>query len=181
MGELRRSAGFLAAVADSSVKGLLWPEGCLALIVGVGGGAGLLATTAVTDRVVVAGDLLPLVAALLGVVFAAFALLITLLSDDYLRLLDKATDGVLAFMRPFVMAIGFQIVAIVSAVAYRAAAEHLPSKVEVGLFLWTLTVGSYALLDVLALARTVTMHGITRARQLSGEDRRKDKVRQFPS
>ena len=58
--------------------------------------------------------------ALLGLVFAAFSLLIALFSDDYIRLLSKAEDGVEAFLRPSTIAIGLQVTAIVAAIGYRA-------------------------------------------------------------
>lgn len=139
------------------------------VVLGVGGGTFLLANTRVPQRVAITGDFLVIVAPLLGVVFAAFALVIALFSDEYLELLSEGQDGVVTFLRPFMVAIGLQVGALVATIVYRAGAESIApvgdwgSKVEVGAFLVTSTLVFTALLDVLALAKNVMLHGMTRA------------------
>lgn len=72
-----------------------------AIVIGIGGGVALLARTTVGNRTSIAGDVLIVIGPLLGVVFGAFALVIALFSDSYLRLLNEVEDGVAAFLRPF--------------------------------------------------------------------------------
>jgi len=115
---------------------------------------------------VLVGDTLNALGILLGVVFAAFALLIALLSDDYLRLLDKASDGVLAFIRPFMIAVGCQATTLILALTYRTIALDVDSRVEVGLFLAWAFLFTFAVADVVALARNIAMHAVLRAQQL---------------
>lgn len=162
----RRHAGFLAALGHSRLASLAWPEGVIALVFGLGGGIALLGPTSVDERLSLVGDGLNLLGVLLGVVFAAFALLIALFSDDYVRALDKVEGGVISFMRPFMLALGLQVTTVLLTLAYRAGAAHLPSKGEVGLFLCWAFLLTYVIADVVALGRTVTMHGLARARQL---------------
>lgn len=141
-----------------------------AVVVGVGGGTLLLANTQVPDRVAIAGDFIALIAPLLGVVFAAFALVIALFSDEYLELLEDTGEGVVAFLRPFLVAIGLQVGTLLLTFIYRSGAAALAvadtwgSKAEVGLFLAMTALVVMALLDVLALAKNVMLHGLLRAK-----------------
>ena len=159
MGHLRSEIGFVGSIRRSTVGQLLWPEGTIALLLGLVGGSYLLSVLTVAERKGVVGDLLALTAALVGVVFAAFALPVALFSDTYVRLLSQAEGGVIAFFRPFMIAIGVLVTTILLAISYRAVATEVPSKVEVGAFLAVAVLGVYSLVDVIALARTVTMHG----------------------
>ena len=140
------------------------------LLIGIPGGVALLASTEAGRRVSIAGDFLVLTAPLLGVVFAAFALVIALFSDDYLVLLEESEEGTTGFLRPFLVAIGLQVGALLTVLTYRAGSAALVSagvwgsRIEVGLFLVMVTLVAMALLDVLALAQNVMLHGLARAR-----------------
>jgi hypothetical protein len=140
------------------------------LIIGLGGGIALLSQVGVAERVAIAADFLSVVGPLLGVVFAAFALVIALFSDEYIRVLSENSEGIAAFLRPFLVAIGVQVGTILLAVAYRAAASSVPSKVEVTIWLAVCFLFVFALLDVVALGRNVLLHGVTRAKEVEVRD-----------
>ena len=135
-------------------------------VIGVGGGSLLVAWSTKRELSAVVGDGLALTGLLLGLVFAAFSLLIALFSDDYIRLLSKAEDGVEAFLRPLLIAIGLQVTAIVVAIGYRAANPHMTYVVAAALFLVWAFLFSFVLVDIVALARNVTLDGLT-ARDLA--------------
>lgn len=160
----RREVSLARSLAKTDFGALAWPEGTVAAIVGIGGAIGILSSTDRAARIAVVGDSLSILGVLLGVVFAAFALLIALMSDEYVRLLDKASDGVVAFMRPFMVAIGVQVTTIFLAIGYRATALDLDSKVEVLAFVVWAFLFTFAVSDVIALTRTIMLHGLTRAR-----------------
>lgn len=145
-------------------------EGSAALILGIGAALALLSTTDAPDRVEVAGDHLVIAAPLLGIVFAAAALVIALFNDEYWRVLNANPDGVAGFLRPFMLAIGAQVGTVLLAVAYRAGAEHLDSRVEVGAFVVLSVLFVFATLDVVALGRTILRHGHTRAKAVEVRD-----------
>jgi MFS family permease len=93
--------------------------------------------------------------ALLGIVFAAFALVIALMSDEDLRWLDDTESGVLGFLNPFMVSVGLQVGALIGSVLYRSIADHLPHTVEKWLFGAISVLFFTAALDVVALARSV--------------------------
>jgi hypothetical protein len=162
---MEQKFGFWRSLRQLSGEDILSPELLLALLIGIGGGVGLLTQTAASDRHGLASDFLIVIGPLLGVVFAAFALVIALLSDSYLVALSENKDGVAAFFRPFLVAIGIQVWALLLTIIYRAGMAYLPSKVEVGLFLVVCFFFVFALLDVIALARNVFAHGVTRGEE----------------
>ncbi len=166
----RRKIGFWRSLRKLSGEDIFGPEFLGSLLIGVGGGTALLSYTVTSDRVSIAVDFLYVVAPLLGVVFAAFALVIALFSDDYIRALSQNRDGVIAFLRPFLVTIGVQVGTILIAVAYRASATIIPSKVEVGAWLLLGFLFVFALLDVVALSRAVILHGLTRADEIEVRD-----------
>lgn len=167
---MKHEVGFWRSLRRLSGEDIFGPELLGAVIIGIGGGVALLANTSVSDRLNIAADFLIVIGPLLGVVFAAFALVIALFSDSYLRLLNESAGGVEGFLRPFIVAIGVQVGAVLAAVAYRAAGDWLPSKVEVGAFLVLCFLFVFALLDVVALGRGVLAHGITRGRDVRVRD-----------
>jgi hypothetical protein len=170
MASTRSSVGFLAAIGQSKVSQLIWPEGTLALVLGVGGGSLLVAWSSKKELAGVVGDGLALTGLLLGLVFAAFSLLIALFSDEYIRLLNKTDGGVAAFLRPYMIAIGLQVTTIFVAIGYRAAYPHMTYPVAAAIFLVWAFLFSYVLVDVVALARNVTLHGLYRARLAMASD-----------
>jgi small-conductance mechanosensitive channel len=132
-------------------------------VIGTGGSLALARQATVTDRIGIAGDFLTLISALLGVVLAAFALVVAFLSDSYTLQLQKNPKGVRAFFAPFMINVGVDVGLVVGSVAYRAAALHLPGKIEKAFFVVIATLFVYAALNITALARAVMAHGVTRA------------------
>jgi len=164
MGSLRREVGFWSAVGRMRFQALVSPEIGGGILIGVAGSVYMLRVAPLTDRVAMVGDFLPLVAALLGIVFAALALVVALLSDEYLKYLDDDGPGVLTFLSPFMFAIGVQVAVLLGSVVYRAGAEHMSPGAESWFFGGLTTMFVIAALDVVALARSVMMHGLARAR-----------------
>jgi hypothetical protein len=170
MAKLRRRFGFWGAVGRLQLSDLVAPEILFGLALGGSGAWLLVSRTTVTERVGSAGDYLALVAALLGVVFAGFALVISLMSDRYLRLLGPPDDGVVNFLSPFILATGLQVGTILGTVAYRAGAPYLPPKLEPWAFGAISVLFAISVLDVVALARSLMMHGVARAKDLEVHD-----------
>ncbi len=123
-----------------------------------------------TGRQGVAGDYLVITGALLGIVFAGFALVIALMSDDYLRWLEDVESGVIGFLSPFMVSVGLQVATLIGAVLYSATADHMPGTAEKWFFGVISVLFFTAALDVVALARSVLMHGVARARGLKVRD-----------
>ena len=163
MAELRRRLGFWRALGHLHLRDLAAPEFAFGFLIG-GGGAWYLAT--VTDtarRVEITSDFLSLSATLVGLVFAGFALVISLMSDRYLNLLRSTKGGVVDFLNPFMIATGLQVATVLSVVVYRAVAFLLPGHVEPWIFGALCVLFFVSVLNVVALARSVMMHGVARA------------------
>jgi hypothetical protein len=169
--KLRRELGFWRALGSLRLGELLAsPEVLWALLLGAGGATGLLFFTHVAERRGMAGDFLLLLGPLVGVVLAGLALVIALMSDSYLRLLSENKDGVLVFVRPFIIAIGVQIGALLGAVIYRIVAVHLPHRVEEVAFVVLCFLFVAAVLEVVALTRNLFGHAILRAAQTATDE-----------
>lgn len=169
--KLRGELGFWPALGSMKLGELIAsPEVIWALLLGAGGSTGLLFFTTLDERTSVAGDFLLLLGPLVGVVLAGLALVIALMTDSYLRLLSDGRDGVLGFVRPFVIAIGVQIGALLGAVIYRIVAAHLPHRVEQVAFVILCYLFVAAVLEVVALTRNLFGHAVLRAAQVSTED-----------
>jgi len=177
MTNLRRQYGFWAAVSHLNLGDLRSPEFSFGALLGAGGAITLHYVTDVEGRIRVAADYLTLSSALLGVVFAGFALVIALLSDSYLRFLNLTKSGVAGFLRPFILATGLQVSAVLGSIIYRAAADLVPGRVESWLFGILSVLFCIALLDIVALARSVMLHGIARARSAEIPDIQEHRTR----
>ena len=164
MAELRRQVGFVPALVKVGARSLLWPEGFWALVVGGAGGVVLTRCSTLKVRLDVAADGLVVLAPLLGVVLAALTLVIVISSDEYTRFLGKASEGILGFYRPFIIAIGLEIWTILTIIGYRAVAQELPSIWERLVFCAMCILIVFTLLDILAIARNVLMHALTRSK-----------------
>ncbi len=162
--------GFWRSLRRLRGEDILSIELLVALVLGVGGGLAVLAETSLQHRLSVAGDFLIVIGPLLGVVVAAFALVVSLLSDTYIRALNENPDGVSAFLRPFLVAIGIQVAALLLAVGYRASASQLSASLESTVFVVLSFLFTYAVADVVALARGILAHGVTRAKEVSVSD-----------
>src|SRR5271165_5823356 len=126
MSSLRRQFGFWRSLGRMQLSDLLAPEVIFGVLIGVGLAVTLDRAGSRAARAAVAGDYLAIAGALLGIVFAAFALVIALMSDEYLRWLDDTESGVLGFLSPFMVSVGLQVGALIGSVLYRSIADHLP-------------------------------------------------------
>jgi hypothetical protein len=138
-------------------------EALAALVIGIGGGVLIAKFANVDQRVAAAGDFQALAGALAGVVFAGFALVVGLLSDRYVLWLQKSGDGLPGFLGPFVVGVGLQITSLLLSIAYRVVGKAIPSPWEAVTFAVVMAIFVYAALDVVALARTVFAHAVTKA------------------
>ena len=162
------SVGFWSSVGSLPPKTYAL-EVLVALGIGLPGACYVLANTVARDRQEIAYDYLFVAAPLLGLVFAAFVLVVSLFSDSYVRAL-AGESGIVSFLRPFVVAIGLQLATVLLCVAYRSVATVAPSKVEVGMYVACTLLFLFAIFDVLAVTRTVAKHGLTRALAIEVDD-----------
>lgn len=162
----KRDFGFWRLVGSMRLRSFFWPEGIPAIVVGLLAAYCLNRWATPEARLSLAGDYLVLASVLVGVVFATMALVVSLLSDSYLIFLSQGNEGFLPFMAPFVAGIGVQLLAIGGSLAYRVAGPLKPSC-EQWLFAILTVLLSYALFDVVSLAKTVVAHAVTRAQYLA--------------
>jgi hypothetical protein len=164
---LRRPVGIWRAVialGDYPLKQALWPEATFALILGGGGSALIVRATNVAGRVGVMGDVMALAGGLLVVVFAALAIVVSLPSTSYLRMLGETEDGGMRrFLDPFLVAVGTQILLLLLGFAYILLASTVRLWVEHVGFYSIATLLVFGLLDVAGLARQLVRHGVLRA------------------
>jgi hypothetical protein len=170
MGRLRREFGFWGSLGRMHLSDLKTAEVVCGLLIGAGLGAALDNVATRSARIAVAGDYLTLAGALLGIVFAGFALVIALMSDDYVRWLQETDSGVVGFLSPFMISVGLQMSTLIGAVVYRAIADQLPRTAELWFFGVISVLFFTAALDIIALARSVLLHGVARARGLQVRD-----------
>jgi len=170
MARLRREFGFWGSLGRMHLSDLATTEAIAGLLIGAGLAAALDNVSTLSARLAVAGDYLPIAGALLGIVFAGFALVIALMSDDYIRWLEETDSGVTGFLSPFMVSVGLLVTTLVGTVVYRAIAVQLPRTVELWLFGVVSVLFFTAALDIVALARSVMFHGVARARGLKLRD-----------
>ncbi|MDZ8202080.1 hypothetical protein RZO50_11185 [Microbacterium sp. SSW1-59] len=175
MGEVRSEVGFWRAVGRLRLSDVFSVETAASFVLGIGLAVGLFALGTPRDRIEVASLYVGVAAALVAIVFAGVALVTSLLSDSYLRLLQASDSGVLGFLRPFMIAVGVQVATLLGAVGFAATAEFLPPGLEPWFFgvLSVLFVASC--LEVVVLMRSVFMHALLRtkfAQTLENERRR---------
>lgn len=164
MGRERRLVGFWASLRHVGWRGLWTWEFAGGAVVAILGGGSLLPVTNAASRHDIAGDYLSLTSALLGVVFAALALVAALMTDSYLAMLAQTSGGVLAFLRPFMVVIGVQVGAVLGVVGYRAFGERLVNEAEIAWFVGVTILFTVSTLEVVALTRSVLLHGVARAK-----------------
>lgn len=164
MGEVRNEVGFWRAVGRLRLSDVFSMETIASVVLGASLAFGLFAMGTLRDRVEIAGLYVGVAGALVAIVFAGVALVTSLLSDSYLRLLQASDSGVLGFLRPFMLAVGVQIATVLGAVGYAAMARFIPEAWEPWVFgvLSILFVASC--LEVVVLMRSVFMHALLRTR-----------------
>lgn len=163
MGKLRRKVGFWGSLGRLHLSDLFSVEYVIAAALGLTATLLLVHLVKVDVRVGIAGDFLSISAALLGVVVAAMALVVALMSDAYLRLLATNESGVLAFLSPFIVAIGIQLSTVMGSVGYRAFATLMTPKLEHWVFGVLCTLFLVSCFEVIALARNILMHAMLRS------------------
>lgn len=161
----KRDFGLWRMLGSMRVRSYFWPEGVWAIGVGIVASYCLVRFSSAGARLGLAGDYLILASVLVGVVFATMALVVSLLSDSYLLFLSQSSEGFLPFMAPFMAGVAVQILAIGCALVYRVAAPLNP-RCEPWMFTVVTVVFTYALFDVISLAKTVVAHAVTRAQYL---------------
>jgi hypothetical protein len=156
----------VAGLLNHKAKHLLWPEGVPSIAIGAGGAVAILHATSVHDRVASMSDLVQLSVALLAIVFTALAIVVALPSGRYLRALEgdrQHGTGMKAFLDPFLVAVGTQIVVLLFVIGFKLVGTSLDRTVEHVAFYILGFLVVYGLLDVAALARSLVRHGIYRA------------------
>jgi hypothetical protein len=162
-GDLPRKIGVWRALGELKLKDV-WLQAVFALVVGAGGAALMISDTTPIQRGSMVGNVLVLAGALLAVVFASLALVVSLPSASYLRMLrDTPGGGTLRFLDPFLIAVGNQIAIILLAVAYQLAAASIPKWIEHAAFGLLGFLFLFGVCDIAALARQLVRHGILRA------------------
>lgn len=162
--DLRRPVGIWRALGEFKLREAVWPEGLLAALLGGGGAALIVSATPVAERVGAAGDVLALAGAFLGVVFTSLAIVVSLPSTSYLRMLGQTPDGGMRrFLDPFLVAVGTQILIVLTAVAYRRLAGDVAPWIEHVAFYALGFFFVFGVLDIASLARSLVRHGVLRA------------------
>lgn len=164
MASLRRQVGFWSSLGRMRLSSFMTVEVLVGLALGIGGSIYLVRTGTEAERISLVSNYMVLGASLLGIVFAALALVVAFFTEDYLSFLEKEGSGVLAFLSPFMVAIGSQIGVLLGSIIYSAIAADVPGGVEHWMFGVLTTLFLVVTLDVLSLARTVMMHGLARAK-----------------
>ena len=164
MGSIRKEVGFWTAVGRLRLSDIFSAE-TLASVV-LGSAFAVLMTLFSTEkaRLDTATLYIGVVATLVAIVFAGVALVASLLSDAYLRLLKSSQDGVLAFFRPFLIAVGLQVAAVFTALVYSRLGGQLPASLEPWAFGIVTVLFFASCLEIVVLTRSVLMHALLRSR-----------------
>lgn len=175
MGKLRREVGVWGSLTRPSLRDYFSLEYIASVVIGVVGTLLLVHFVATDKRVGMAGDFLSISAALVGVVVAAMALVVSLMSDEFIRFLEGAdseekpykfsfgTSKILNFLAPFMVVIAIQIATVLSTVFYRAFASIVPSIWEHWIFGLVLVFFVLSCLEVITLARSIFMFALLRS------------------
>lgn len=165
MTSMRRDHGFLAAVGALKFRDVFASSEFL-----VGVPLGLLLAGAQTAwgstelRVTTTTAFVSIITALLGIIFAGFAMVVAFLSPKYLSFLDQSEEGVKKFFRPFMIAIGMQCILLFLAIFHMSLGLVLDHVTELVLFWITSVAFAWNVVDIVALARSVMMQASVRAK-----------------
>ncbi len=141
-------------------------------MIGAGGSALVVGATTLDERLSTIGTILALAAGFFGVVFAALAIVVSLPSTSYLRMLQQTPEGGMRrFLEPFLVAVGTQVAIVLLCIAYRLVARDVTASIEHVTFGLIGFLFLFGLLDIAALARQLVRHGIYRAVDAELEER----------
>lgn len=164
MGRVRTEVGFWAAVGRLRLSDLVTVEGFASVILGIGLTVLMGVFGTLPMRVDLAGTYVSVAAALVAIVFAGLALVASLLSETYLRLLRAGDSGILGFFRPFMLAIGIQVATIITAVVFNALGSRIPGTWELVAFGAVSVLFFSSCFEIVVLTRSVLMHALLRSR-----------------
>ncbi len=158
----KKDFGIWRILISLGPRAYLQPEGVFGIVAGAIISVVMVRYLDLEARIGLAGDFMVLASVLLGVVFATMALVVSLLSDEYLQVLCDSERGFLPFMAPFVAGMAVQLIAVISSLAYRVVAA---TWIHAGawIFCFLVMAFGYAMMDVVSLAKTVIAHAVTRA------------------
>jgi hypothetical protein len=171
------------ALGEFKLREAVWPEGAIALVVGGGTALYVVRSTTEAARIGIADDLLALGVGLLAVVFTALAIVVSLPSTGYLRMLAETPEGGMRrFLDPFLVAVGTQILIVLLSLAYKLLAGEVRDLFEAITFVVLGFLIVFGVLDIAALARQLVRHGMLRAADAVLEDRTegREQVRRLP-
>lgn len=128
-------------------------------------------------QVDLAGDLVAVVAALLGVIIAGFAIVAALLGDRYTRLLQRSNTSTIGVLQHFLLIAGLMVASIIATLTFKTTAEvliknhHLLAEqillgVMVFLFLWSL----FYTIELIKLVLGVAVTSVEYQQRLDGDD-----------
>jgi hypothetical protein len=163
----------VAAIGGYRFTEVVWPEAFFAAVIGGGGSVAIVLSTHAKDRADAVGDLVGVSVGLLGIIFAALAIVVALPASRYLNLLAETADGGMrVFLDPFLVAVGTQVLLVFLTIGYHTLAVHLPSDVEHGAFYALGFFFAFGILDIANLARQLVRHAVGRAEAAVEEEPR---------
>lgn len=163
--DLRKEHGFLAAVGALKLSDVFKsPEFFLGVPLGLALAAAQTFWGTTELRVSTTGAFISVITSLIGIIFAAFAMMVAFLSPRYLSFLDQSDEGVKKFFRPFMIAIGMQCLLLFLSVFHFSLGKSLDHVTELVLFWVTSVTFSWNVLEIVALARNVMMQASVRAK-----------------
>jgi hypothetical protein len=119
--------------------------------------------TKLPDRLDVVSDVLALSERCWPSDSPPFALVVSIPSERYFRLLAETPNGgTIRFLDPFLIAVGTQAPLILAAFGYKLGATQVSRPVEHAVFYVVGFLFVFGLLDVVALARSLVRHGVNR-------------------
>jgi glucan phosphoethanolaminetransferase (alkaline phosphatase superfamily) len=129
--------------------------------------------TIATERHEVVALVAALGGAFVAVVFTALAIVVSLPSSSYLRMLAETPQGGMwRFLSPFLIALGTQALVVALSLAYWLMGDHVRSLFEKGAFVVLAFFFTFGLADLAALGRNLVKHGILRAHDALLQDDR---------
>lgn len=162
--DLAQPVGIWRALGEFKIKDALWPEGFFGLVLGAGGSVLVVTATKEVERASAVSTVLVLSGAFFGIVFAALAIVVSLPSASYLRMVQGTPGGGMRrFLDPFLVATGTQVALLLLSVAYQLLASHVSPSVEHVVFVLIGFLFVFGVLDIAGLARQLVRHGVLRA------------------